>query len=208
MAFRKIKGSGRALLYTALNRRFSQGMVLRPTALYRFRLEVTDVDRSFYGSLDFRVAMHPSEALPYLVTRILARALSHEEGLEFCPEGLSDPDLPALRVAANEGGFKNWIEIGSPSARKLHKAAKSSKRVQVYTYKNPELLLKEIAGGTIYHAEKLDIFSFEPKFLEAIGEKIERDNAWNVLRNDGSIHVSGPGFELTGEINAHPVSVV
>src|SRR5258707_1232333 len=91
--------------------------------LYRFRIELSDVDRGVYQPLDFRVAMHPSESPLFLVTRILAFALNTQEGLEFTPTGLSDPDEPCLRIANPRGGLSLWIEIGNPSARKLHKAA-------------------------------------------------------------------------------------
>ena len=114
------------------------------TALYRFRFEVTDIDRGFYGEIDFRAAQHPSEALPYLMTRVLAYALNSDEGLEFSPGGLSNPDAPALRALDNNGNPLLWIEIGNPSARKLHKAAKAAELVKVYTYKNPELLMAEV----------------------------------------------------------------
>ena len=51
--------------------------------LYRFLIELSDIDRSVYKSLDFRVAQHPSEIAPYLLSRVLAYALSYQEGLEF-----------------------------------------------------------------------------------------------------------------------------
>ncbi|MBX3033253.1 MAG: YaeQ family protein, partial [Bdellovibrionaceae bacterium] len=125
--------------------------------LYRFKIDVSDIPRAVYESLDFRVAQHPSEALPYLLTRVLAYALNCGEGLEFSAQGLGDPDAPALRVNHVNGGTALWIEIGNPAARKLHKAAKAADVVKVYTYKDPAVLLREIAAEKVHRASELEI---------------------------------------------------
>jgi len=124
------------------------------TTLYRFQIELSDIQRSVYESLDFRVAQHPSEALPYLVTRVLAFALNSSEGLAFSPSGLSDPDTAAITIPDSFGGFRLWIEIGNPSARKLHKAAKAAKEVKVYTYKDPKPLIREIHEEKVHRRKR------------------------------------------------------
>jgi uncharacterized protein YaeQ len=175
--------------------------------LYRFRIDVSDIDRGVYEALDFRAALHPSEAPIYLVTRILAFALNTQEGLEFSVGGLSDPDAPALKVDDPQGGVKLWIEIGNPSARKLHKAAKASGEVKVYTYKDPAHILKDIAHEKVHEAERLKIFSFSQGFLERLVQGLEKDNAWTLFSNEGSLVVNfGSGQVAQSELLAHPVS--
>ncbi len=110
------------------------------TVLYRFQIELSDIDRSVYESLDFRIAQHPSETAPFLLTRVLAFALCYEQNLEFSPAGLGDPDVPALSSKGLNGVTNLWIEIGNASARKLHKASKSAKEVKVFTYKKSRSL--------------------------------------------------------------------
>lgn len=171
-----------------------------PSTLFRFRIALSDIDRGVYQSLDFRVAMHPSEIPLYLVTRVLAYALNTQDDLEFHPGGLSDPDEPCLRVTDPRGGFSLWIEIGNPSARKLHKAAKISKMVRVYTYKNPQNLLREIAAENVHRAREIEIFALEPKFLETLASRLERDNEWTVIHTDGSLTVDVGGASEHGEI--------
>lgn len=85
--------------------------------LYRFQIELSDIDRGVYETLDFRAALHPSEAAPYLLSRVLAYVLTYQEGLEFSPGGLADPEAPALRLLGNHNAIDLWIEIGNPSAR-------------------------------------------------------------------------------------------
>ena len=110
--------------------------------LYQFEISLSDIDRGLYRTFEFRLNQHPSENGQYLLTRALAYPLAFQENLEFSPGGLADPDAPALQAKAPMGGYELWIEIGNPSAKKLHKASKVSKQVLVYTYKNPDLLKK------------------------------------------------------------------
>ena len=171
-----------------------------PSTLYRFRIDLADVDRSVFEKLDLRVAMHPSESLPYLMTRVLAYALNAESELSFSPGGLSDPDSPAIFLEDPGGGEKIWIEIGNPSARKLHRAAKSSKTVKVYTYKDPDLLKKEIASEKVYNADRIEIYAFSDAFLKRLSDLLERDNDWNILRSDDSVTVSSGNFSESFEL--------
>ncbi|MEO5666572.1 MAG: YaeQ family protein [Bdellovibrionota bacterium] len=158
--------------------------------LYRFRIDLSDVDRGVYEALDFRAALHPSETPVYLVTRVLAFALNAQEGLAFSPGGLSDPDAPCMKVDDAGGGVRLWVEIGNPSARKLHKASKAADEVRVYTYKDPKILLDDIRSQEVHRAESLGIFSFDPRFLEKLVDSLEKDNAWSLLCSDGSLVVS------------------
>lgn len=86
--------------------------------LYRFTIELSDIDRNIYQTLEFRVAQHPSEIPTYLLTKVLAYVLSYEEGLEFSGSGLSDPEAPAMKTTSPAGAIELWIEIGNPSAKK------------------------------------------------------------------------------------------
>lgn len=153
--------------------------------LYRFQIELSDIDRSVYESLDFRVAQHPSETYPYMLSRVLAYCLAYQEGLEFTPGGLADPEAPALRKLGMHNSIDLWIEIGNPSARKLHKASKAAKEVVVFTYKNPEVLLAEIRGGEVHRASEIQIYAFENSFLETLGKSVEKNNRWSLLMQQG-----------------------
>lgn len=157
--------------------------------LYRFQIELSDIDRGVYESLDFRVAQHPSEAASYLLTRTLAFALSYQQGLEFSTGGLSDPDAPALLVKNDHGSTDLWIEIGNPSARKLHKASKAAKQVVVYTYKNPEALLEEIKSNNVHHAQDIKIYAFDSKFLQSLEACLEKNNRWSIMHQQGQLSV-------------------
>lgn len=170
------------------------------TTLYRFRIELSDVDRGVYETLDFRAAQHPSEAVAYLLTRVLAFALNWQEGLEFSPKGLGDPEGPAIFVNELNGRMSMWIEIGNPSPRKLHKAMKAAGAVKVYTYKNPELILNEARGEEIHRASEIEIFALKPDFLDELGRDLPKDARMTVLHNDSVLSVSLNGRQFESEI--------
>jgi uncharacterized protein YaeQ len=111
------------------------------STLYRFQIDLSDVDRNLYQTLEFRAAMHPSESLPFFVTRILAYCLNYREGLEFSP-GISAPEEPAIRVMGLTGNRELWIDIGNPTAKRIHKASKSSQEVRIYTHKDAPMLAR------------------------------------------------------------------
>lgn len=173
----------------------SQGSVL-----YRFRLNVSDVDRSFYEKLDFRTALHPSEAIPFLLTRVIAYALNAGGGVMLSAKGLCEPDEPCISSDSPMGGKDLWIEVGNPSARRLHKAAKAANLVKVYTYRNTDLLLKEIRDHEVYKGDRIEVHALDPEFLEELERLLERDNEWELFRDQGSLMISVKGESISGEI--------
>lgn len=161
-----------------------------PVTLYRFHINLSDVDEGAYKTLDLRLAMHPSESHAYLLTRLIAFVLNEREFLEFSSGGLSDPDAPALHATTPNGEILLWIEIGNPGARKLHKASKAAKQVKVYTYKDPEVLLKEIRDNKVHQAERIGIFSLDPKFLGNLAARLERTNTWGIIHHENTLNIS------------------
>jgi uncharacterized protein YaeQ len=170
------------------------------TVLYRFRLNVSDVDRSFYEKLDFRIALHPSESVSFLLTRTIAYALNAGNGVSFSAKGLADPDEPCISSDSPMGGKELWIEVGNPSARRLHKAAKAANRVKVYTYKNVELLLKELRTEEVHKRDAIEIYTLDSQLLNELEQALERDNEWEIFRDQGTLLVSMRGESHAGEL--------
>lgn len=169
--------------------------------LYRFEWDLSDIDRGVYQTLDFRIALHPSESLPYLLTRALAYALSYQDNLEFSPAGLSDPDASALQAPGAHGSIAAWIEIGNPSARKLHKASKLSEQVIVYTYKNPQTLIDDIRANDVHRAQDLKIYALDSEFLSQLEAQLAKNNRWSLLVQQGQLSITTSDFSLTTEIH-------
>jgi len=95
------------------------------STIYTFDINLADVDRGVYETLNLRVAQHPSETQDYLLTRVMAYCLQYTEGVAFS-KGLSDPDEPAIAVRDLTGVLKAWIDIGLPEPARLHRASKAA----------------------------------------------------------------------------------
>jgi uncharacterized protein YaeQ len=167
--------------------------------IYNFDIDVADADRGVYESLALRVARHPSESEEYLVTRLLAFVLEYTEGIEFS-KGVSEPDDPAIAVRDLTGRITTWIDIGTPDAPRLHKAAKSGARVVVYTHKNPEQFLKQLAGERIHRPDELELYAMDRGLVGALAARLDRRVAFSVSITDRELYVSIGTDTLTGVV--------
>src|SRR5215204_193452 len=118
--------------------------------IHHYEVSVSDVDRGVYETLDLRIAQHPSESVRYLLTRMLAYCLSYEEGIAFSKGGLSSTDEPPVSVRDATGLLVAWIDVGTPSAERLHRASKAASRVAVFTHAELAQLRREAASRTIH----------------------------------------------------------
>jgi uncharacterized protein YaeQ len=167
--------------------------------IHNFAVALSDADRGVYETLEVQVARHPSEAADYLVTRVLAYCLEYAEGIAFS-RGISDPDEPTLSVRDLTGQLKSWIEVGAPDAARLHKAAKASPRVALYTHKDPAQLQRQLAGERIHRAEALELYALDRDLVAALAGLLERRMAFDLSVSGGHLYVSINGETLSGEI--------
>lgn len=158
------------------------------STMYNFDINLADTDREIYLPLKCAAALHPSETLEFMATRVLAYCLEYHEQLVFT-KGLSDATEPALWSKHLDGRIMSWIEVGTPAAARLHKAAKISERVAVYTHKAASVLMHQLKGETIYRREEIPIYSFEPNFLSTIAQRIERRTRLNISRSERQIYL-------------------
>lgn len=172
--------------------------------IYNFDVQLNDVDRGVYESLVIRAARQPSETEEYLATRVLAYCLEYTEGIAFT-KGLAEGDVPAIEVRDLTGALRSWIEVGSPDAERLHKASKASPRVAVYTYKDPATLSRQLAGERIHRAEALEIYAFDPEFIAAFVERLDRRTAFDLAVMDRHLYLTIAGATLEAVVK--PVEV-
>ncbi|HMJ16614.1 MAG TPA: YaeQ family protein [Polyangiaceae bacterium] len=174
-------------------------MALKAT-VYHFVVNVSDIDREFYERLDFRVARHPSESVRYLLTRILAYCLAHEPGIRFSKGGLSATDEPPLSVVDPTGQLLAWIDVGAPSAERLHRAAKAARRVALYTSVDLARLRKEAATRTIHRVEEIKVHCVELALLESLEPHVQQNSTWELVRTDEHVYINVPGGSFSGTV--------
>jgi uncharacterized protein YaeQ len=157
--------------------------------IYSFEIELSDVDRSVYATLNLRVAQHPSETADHLLARVLAYCLEYAEGIEFS-KGLSDPNEPAVLVRDLTGVLQAWIDIGLPEPERLHRASKAAPRVAVYTHKDPATWLPRLAEAKIHRAAALQVFAFDRGWIAQLVAKLERRVKWSLARSESEIYLT------------------
>ena len=157
--------------------------------LYRFQLELADIDRNVYESLDLRVPRHPSEDDERMVVRVLALAIAHEPGLEF-GRGLSNVEDATIWRRSLTGEIETWVDIGMPSAERLHRASKRAGRVVVVTRKAESLLRKEWSSRSVHRAEALELIRLDPVLVRDLAEALERSVTWYITIQDGVVNVA------------------
>lgn len=174
--------------------------------MYRFQIDLSDVDRGVYQNLDLRAARHPSESMRYLLTRVIAYCLCHEEGIAFSKGGLSTTDDPALTVRDLRGDLRVWIEIGTPSADRLHKASKAAPRLVVFTQNDPALLMKAAAERPIHKADAIEIYAVDPAFLDRLDAITDRNCVWTLVHTEGVLYVTAGDQTLSTTIARHALA--
>ena len=168
--------------------------------MHHFQITLSDVDRGVYEALDLRVARHPSETMRYLVTRSLAYCLSYEEGIAFSKGGLSSAEEAPISVRDRTGVLRAWIDVGSPSAERLHKASKAASRVALFTHVELALLVREASTRAIHRVDQIVVYRFEPEFLDALAGKLDKNSKFELVRTDGQLYVTIAAETLNGTV--------
>lgn len=164
--------------------------------VYHLPVQLSDVDRGVYESLDLRLARHPSETMRYLLTRLLGYCLSYEDGIAFSKGGLSSTDEPPISIRDATGLLQAWIDIGFPSAERLHKASKAARRVCLYTHIDESQLQREARERVIHKVEQIEVWRFEPSFLDELEQKVTRNTKLEILRSDGMLYITVAGTTI------------
>jgi len=165
--------------------------------MYVFDIRLADADRAVNESLTIRVAQHPSETADYLVTRLLAYCLEYTEGIAFS-KGLSDPDEPAIVVRDLTGALQSWIEVGSPDADRLHRAAKAAPDVAVYCHRGLDSLIARLDGARIHRGSEIRLRAVDPELLAGLVSRLERRMSLDLTVSDHTLYVSLGDETLTG----------
>lgn len=173
--------------------------------IHRFAIELSDVGRGVYASLDLRVARHPSESLRYMLARVLAYCLRYEEGIEM-GRGVSTAEEPAVWVRDLRGEVTAWIEIGQPSTARLHKASKTGARVYVYAHEDPRALVRDLERNPVHRQDDLEIHVLPPPLLDALEERVGRNETWTLTVADGELYLTRNDETLQGRVERVPVA--
>jgi len=172
------------------------------SSVYHFRIDLSDVDRGVYTELKVPLALHPSESLEFMATRVLAYLLEYAPGISFSP-GIASPDEPAIFLRDLDGTLLLWIDIGSPNPDRIHRATKAAPRVAIYCHRNVALALENLRKREIFNAEAVSLFSFEDSFVADFASYLEKRNELSISRTEQSLYAVINGIALTSTLSEH-----
>jgi len=152
-----------------------------------------------YETLDLRVARHPSESEEYFITRLFAYCLEHQDGIEFS-RGLSDPNVPPIAIRDLTGVMRAWVDIGTPAADRLHRAAKSTARVVVYNHKDSAQWLAGLSSARIHRADEMEIYAIDRSLVASLAARLERRMSFAMSVADHDIYLSFSDGALQGTV--------
>jgi uncharacterized protein YaeQ len=172
--------------------------------LHTLRIALNDADRGVYETLELRIARHPSETLPYMLSRTLGYCLFWEPDIAFS-KGLSTADEPAVWVKAGDGRIALWLDVGHPSAERMHKASKAAERVAVCTFDELATFRRTVSGARIHRAHEIELVGLPQAMLEPLGALVERRMDWELTVSSGQLYLGAGGQVLSGEVVREPL---
>lgn len=179
-------------------------MALTPT-IYRAVITLSDVDHERYERLQVTVARHPSETAERLVARLLAYALSFEEGLVFT-KGIAAGDEPDLWLKGPDGRVRLWIEVGLPEPERLRKSARHAEQVVLFTCGHNRQRWEQEHLPRLSQIGNLTLYALDTVLLQGLVERLERGIDWSLTISGGTLYltVTGTTLEAPLPLLLHP----
>lgn len=168
--------------------------------VYKATIDISDLDRGYYGNHVLTVARHPSETEERLMLRILAFCRHAGEQLEF-GRGLSTEGEPALWEMDATGAIVSWVEVGCPDVKQVRKAAGRSEHVLIVAYDEARVEPWWTANrGDFGKINKLSVITVSDENAAALAAMASRNMKLAVTIQDGVIWVSDDRVSLQIDI--------
>lgn len=172
--------------------------------VHSFDIELSDTDRNVYQSLELRVARHSSETPEFMLARVLAYCLEWQEGLVLT-DGVAAVDEPAVLGRDLTGRITAWIEVGAPSAERLHRGSKAAPRCAVYTHRDPAPWLAQMAGEKIHRAADIPVHALEPAFMKEAAAALGRRARLALSVSGRHLYLDVDDRHFSGPVTEHRI---
>ena len=160
-----------------------------PSTVFRVNIQLADIDRGVYESIQATVAQHPSETEERLIARLLAMAIFYEPGLMFT-KGLSATDEPDLWVIGPDGRAQFWVEVGLPDADRIIKASRHSARVALLACGRTLSNWEQQHFARLERIANLMVVSIDQGFLATLVAQLQRSINWSITISGGILYLT------------------
>src|SRR5438034_1668388 len=128
--------------------------------IYNLTVDIADIDRGVYEKLDVCIARQPSETIEYMFMRVIAYCLEYGDGIVLT-QGVASGNDPAVLIRDLTGRVTAWIEVGMPDPERLHRGLKLAGRAAVYTHRDVQKLISQLASAKIDRLSAVPIYEFD-----------------------------------------------
>ncbi|NVN90361.1 MAG: YaeQ family protein [Desulfuromonadales bacterium] len=159
-----------------------------PSTIYKTNIQLADIDRGVYETLQTTVARHPSETEERLVARLLAYALFHEQELLFT-KGICKGDEPDLWSKGPDGRVLLWVEVGLPEPERLIKASRHAERVALLACGSSLPNWERQHFAKLAAVTNLTILTLDQEFINRLVAHVERSITWDITITEETLYL-------------------
>jgi len=163
-------------------------MALKAT-IYKANIELADMDRNYYDSLQLTLAQHPSETPQRLMVRLMAYILNAHQDLQF-GKGVSDENEAALWQINYSDEIALWIELGQLDEKRIKKASNKAQQVKLYCYGSSVDTWWSLQQANLAKFQKLAIEQFELATTDVLETLLSRTMDFQCSIQDGQLWLS------------------
>ncbi len=162
-------------------------MALKPT-IYKFRINLTDMNRDHYDTLSLTVAQHPSENSERMMARVLALCLNANQQLQLT-KGISSTDEPDIWSKSLDGQIVAWIEVGEPDVERVKKATRLAQQVSVYSF-NTKADVWWQQNQTKLAQLAVEVVQFDYAGIQAFAQLLQRTLDMSIMLSGDNAYIS------------------
>jgi uncharacterized protein YaeQ len=163
-------------------------MALKAT-IYKANIELADMDRNYYDSLQLTLAQHPSETAQRLMVRLICYLLNAHQDLQF-GRGVSDEDEAVLWQINYSDEIALWIELGQIDEKRIKKACNKAQQVKLYCYGSSVDTWWSQSQSALKKYHKLSIEQFSQSTTDALTKLLTRTMDFQCSIQDGQLWLS------------------
>jgi uncharacterized protein YaeQ len=174
-------------------------MALKPT-IYKFNLNLSDLNNDHYQNLNLTLALHPSETLERMMARVMAYCLNvyrddkNQQGLRFT-KGLSEVEQPDIWLRNLDDSIDLWIDLGEPEFERMKKACRQAKQTLLYSFNSKSDVWWSQSQSKF---KKLDlcVSQFDWTEIQALAALVERTMHASITITGSSAYVAAERSEV------------
>jgi uncharacterized protein YaeQ len=162
-------------------------VALKPT-IYKFKISLSDLNRDYYDQLNLTVALHPSETIERMMTRVLAYCINAQEHLSFT-KGLSAIEEPDIWARGLDDQLLLWIDVGEPAFDRIKKATRIAKQTRVYSFNAKSAMWWQQSQGQLKNLD-VSVFQFQWAQVQSLAGLLQRTMDISITITGDSAYVA------------------